>query len=95
MLAVMLAAPLSVLSEDTGEMLMLPDDVIATEAQDDLALDPDTLDGLEGLDDTSLALDLGANEGFELSEDLLVLEGLDEAAGTDGQDLALADNDRE
>ena len=95
LLAVMLAAPLAVLSEDAGEMLMLPDDVIATEAQDDLALDPDTLDGLEGLDDTSLELDLGANEGFELSEDLLVLDGLDEAAGTDGQDLALADNDWE
>ena len=95
LLAVMLAAPLAVLSEDAGEMLMLPDDVIATEAQDDLALDPEALDGLEGLDDTSPELDLGANEGFELSEDLLVLDGLDEAAGTDGQDLALADNDWE
>ena len=95
LLAVMLAAPLAVLSGDGGEMLMLPDDVIATEAQDDLALDPDTLDGLEGLDDRSLELDLGANEGFELSEDLLVLDGLDEAARADGQDLALADNDWE
>ncbi|MBQ3479269.1 MAG: hypothetical protein IJH25_13985 [Clostridia bacterium] len=84
LLAVMLAAPLAVLSGDGGEMLMLPDDVIATEAQDDLALDPEALDGLEGLDDTSPELDLGANEGFELSEDLLVLDGLDEAAGTDG-----------
>ena len=74
---------------------MLPDDAVATEAQDDLALDPEALDGLEGLDDTSPELDLGANEGFELSEDLLVLDGLDEAARADGQDLALADNDWE
>ena len=95
MLAVMLALPVAALAGDGGEMLMLPDNVIATEAQDDLALDPEALDGLEGLDDTSLELDLGANEGFELSEDLLVLDGLDEAAGTDGQDLALADNDWE
>ena len=95
MLAVMLALPVAALAGDGGEMLMLPDDAVATEAQDDLALDPEALDGLEGLDDTSLELDLGANEGFELSEDLLVLDGLDEAAGTDGQDLALADNDWE
>ena len=59
LLAVMLALPVVALAGDGGEMLMLPDDVIATEAQDDLALDPDTLDGLEGLDDTSLELDLG------------------------------------
>jgi hypothetical protein len=98
LLAVMLALPLAALSEDGGDTLMLPDDAVATEAQDDLALDEDSLDGLdglEGLDDTSLELDLGANEGFELSEDLLVLDGLDEAAGADGQDLALADNDWE
>ena len=72
---------------------MLPDDAVATEAQDDLALDPEALDGLEGLDD--LGPNLGVNEAIELSEDLLVLDGLDEAAGADGQDLALADNDWE
>jgi len=42
----MLALPMAALAGDGGEMLMLPDDVIATEAQDDLALGPDTLDGL-------------------------------------------------
>ena len=73
-------------------MLILPDDVIATEAQDDLALDPDTLDGLdglEGLDD--LGPDLGVNEGIELSEDLLALDGIGEAA-PEAVDGALADN---
>ena len=77
MLAVMLALPVAALAGDGGEMLMLPDNVIATEAQDDLGPN------------------LGVNEAIELSEDLLVLDGLDEAAGADGQDLALADNDWE
>lgn len=40
LLAVMLAVPFVALAEDGGDMLMLPDDAVATGAQDDLELDP-------------------------------------------------------
>jgi len=55
------------LSEDEGELILPSEQQILAEEQDGLELDAEALDGLEGLDNLSVDLDLSGNADLEIS----------------------------
>ena len=59
--------PVLALSEDEGELILPSEQQILAEEQDGLELDAEALDGLEGLDNLSVDLDLSGNADLEIS----------------------------
>ncbi len=87
--------PVLALSEDEGELILPSGQEILPEEQDGLELDAEALDGLEGLDDLSMDLDLSGNADLEIAGNPPALGDPAEADGAGAEENALAANDWE